>query len=267
MKDSIGVFDSGIGGLTVLKEIRRRLPTENLIYLGDTARVPYGTKSPETVIRYTLRNTAFLVSQGVKAIVIACNTASAYGLSEVSQHFDIPILGVITPGAFKAVKATKNNQVGVIGTEGTIASGTYQKEIKKLNSQITTHTQSCPLLVSLAEEGRVEGEIVELVIKNYLEPFLKPKTIDTLILGCTHYPLFKGVFQKIMGNEVSLIDSAVEVASNLEELLVKGGLKTKSSDKGEVSFYSTDFPNRMEKIGPQFFGESMTKVHQIEITF
>ena len=266
MKDSIGVFDSCIGGLTVLKEIRKRLPTENLIYLGDTARVPYGTKSPETVIRYTLRNTEFLVSKGVKAIVIACNTASAYGLSEVSKHFDIPILGVITPGALSAVKATKNNQVGVIGTEGTIASLAYQKEIQKLNSHITTHTQSCPLLVGLAEEGRIEGEIVELVIKTYLEP-LKPQTIDTLILGCTHYPLFKKMFQKILGNQVTLIDSAVEVASNLEELLVKRGLKGRGSEKGEVGFYSTDAPNRMEKIGPQFFCESMTKVHQIEITF
>ncbi len=266
VKDSIGVFDSGIGGLTVLKEIRRLLPHENLIYLGDTARVPYGTKSPETVVRYSIGNSLFLLEQGIKAVVIACNTASAHGLAPLQKHFKVPVIGVIGPGARSALKISKNKKIGVMGTEGTIRSEAYQMALKALDGTVSSVGAACPLLVGLAEEGWTDGEVVDLVLKKYLSD-LKKQNIDTLILGCTHYPLFKDSVAKFMGAGVTLVDSAVETAADLDRVLRDTGMLNPGPDKGWVKFYSTDAPHRMQSLGHLFLGEKPEAVQQVDITF
>ncbi len=205
----IGIFDSGIGGLTVLKEIQRELPLEDLIYLGDTARVPYGTRSPETVTRYSFENTGFLVSHGIKLLVVACNTASSISLEAIKAAFSVPVIGVIEPGARAAVRATRNKRIGVIGTEATIKSGSYQRAIRAINSGVRTITTPCPLFVPLVEEGWLNEEVTYLVAKKYLSHLIE-EDIDTLVLGCTHYPLLKIPIERVMGDGMTLIDSAVE---------------------------------------------------------
>lgn len=266
----IGIFDSGIGGLTVLKEVRRLLPHEDIVYLGDTARVPYGTKSPEIVLKYTIRNTLFLLRKKVKALVIACNTASACGLEEVRKHFKIPVLGVITPGARAAVRQSKNKRVGIIGTDGTVRSGAYQKALLELDPQIQVSSQACPLLVSMAEEGWVKGEVVDLVLKQYLKDFIlntgKEIKIDTLILGCTHYPLFKESLTQLLGSQVALVDSAVEVAAELKESLGGGGLLNSQKASGALKIFSTDAPERMQRLGKLFLGSEIPQVEKVEVT-
>ena len=209
MQKAIGIFDSGIGGLTVLKEIVATLPRENIIYLGDTARVPYGIRSPETVTRYSFENTQFLLSQEIKMLVVACNTASAVSLDAVKKEYPLPVVGVLEPGARAAVAATKARKVGVIGTEATINSGAYAKEIKRLAPDIEVYSLACPLFVSLAEEGWTDNDVAALVAEKYLAP-LRDTGIDTLVLGCTHYPLLKTVISRAMGPEIVLIDSATE---------------------------------------------------------
>lgn len=262
--NAIGIFDSGIGGLTVFKEIAKTLPNENIIYLGDTARVPFGTKSRETVIKYTIQNSLFLLDQGIKAIVIACNTASAYGLETIRNYFKVPVLGVIEPGAKMAVSVTKNKKIGVIGTEGTIRSQAYQKAIASLDPKTTTQSQACPLLVPLAEEGWFEGEVVEKILSTYLADFKKSE-IDTLILGCTHYPLFKKVITKVLSPSIQLVDSAVETAQSLKEILAKMEIAQKSSARGTTRFFSTDAPERMQRVGKLFLGEEIKEVTKVEI--
>lgn len=263
---AIGIFDSGVGGLTVLKEIHSLLPRENLIYLGDTARVPYGTKSRETVLKYTVQNTNFLIRQEVKAIVIACNTASAYGLDWIEKKFKVPVVGVIIPGARGAVEKTKTGKVGVIGTEGTIRSEAYQKAIRSLNSEIKTVSQACPLLVSLAEEGLFSGEIVRLALERYLGSFSRENDgIDCLILGCTHYPLLKNAISQVLGPEIVLIDSAIETARMLKNVLEEKGLKEESAGEGKILFYSTDSPERMQQIGHLFLGQKIGRVLQVDL--
>ncbi len=259
----VGIFDSGIGGLTVYKEIAKALPAEDIIYLGDTARVPYGTKSQDIVLKYTIQNTLFLLDQGVKAVVIACNTASAYGLEAVQRYFKIPVLGVVEPGAATAVAQTKNNKIGVIGTEGTIKSEAYRKAITRLQPHSEIISQSCPLLVPLAEEGWFEGEVVDRILSQYLAD-VKKSDIDTLILGCTHYPLFKKTLSRILGDKITLVDSAVETAKRLKEVLTEKGWM-KSPGKGNRRFYSTDAPDRMQKVGKLFLGEEIGEVHKVEI--
>ncbi|OGW44298.1 MAG: glutamate racemase, partial [Nitrospirae bacterium RBG_16_43_11] len=200
-KGPIGVFDSGIGGLTVLKEIITVLPNEDTLYLGDTARLPYGTKSEETVVKYSIENTRFLLKYNIKLLVVACNTASAVSLSELRKQFSIPIIGVVEAGARAASRATKNGKVGIIGTETTVSSGAYTKAIREINADIETFGQSCPLFVPLVEEGWIDDDVTLAVAERYLGGF-KNKGIDTLVLGCTHYPLLKGIIQKVMGNDV-----------------------------------------------------------------
>jgi len=200
-KGPIGIFDSGIGGLTVLKEIITALPDEDTLYLGDTARLPYGTKSEETVIKYSVENTRFLLKYNIKLLVVACNTASAVSLQVLRKQFSIPIVGVIEAGARAASRATKNGKVGIIGTETTVSSGAYTKAIREINSDIDTFGQSCPLFVPLVEEGWIDDDVTFTVAERYLGN-LKDKGIDTLVLGCTHYPLLKGVIQKVMGDSV-----------------------------------------------------------------
>jgi glutamate racemase len=214
----IGVFDSGVGGLTVAREIIRQLPNENIVYFGDTARVPYGSKSKNTIIKYSRQNIRFLKTQDVKAIVIACNTASAFALEEIQKELDIPIIGVVKPGAKVAAKTTKNGRIGIIGTEGTIKSGLYTEFIKTQNPSISVTGKACPLFVPLVEENMIHDSVTDEMARRYLKE-LKDSDIDTLILGCTHYPLLRSTIQKIMGDSVNLVNPAYETAISLKDLL------------------------------------------------
>jgi len=264
MQKAIGIFDSGIGGLTVLKEILAALPEENIIYLGDTARVPYGIRSEETVTRYSFENTQFLLSQEIKMLVVACNTASAISLEAVKKEFPLPVIGVLEPGARAVVGATKTRKVGVIGTEATIGSGAYERAIKKLAPDIEVHSLACPLFVSLAEEGWTDNDVAQLVAEKYLAP-LRGRDIDALVLGCTHYPLLKTVISKAVGSDITLIDSATETAKEVAMVLEK--LKWKGNGRGEGirKYYVTDTPARFEKIGKRFLGDSQLKAEQVKV--
>ncbi len=260
---AIGVFDSGIGGLTVLKEIMRLLPGEELLYLGDTARVPYGTKSPLTVLRYALEAADFLCELRVKMLVVACNTASSVALSALEERFKLPVVGVIEPGARRAVELTRNRRIGVIGTEGTIKSGAYTRAIHSLDPEIEVHAVPCPLFVPLAEEGWAEHAVARLTASEYLAP-LMAHGIDTLVLGCTHYPLLKKTLQSVLGGGVELIDSAAETAR-----LVSGRLAASDQFRRgpttSVRFFVTDVPHRFEKVGGAFLGAPLLGVQQIEL--
>lgn len=238
----IGVFDSGVGGLTVAREIMRNLPNEHIVYFGDTARVPYGSKSKDTVIRYSQQIIRFLRTQDVKAIVIACNTASALALDEVEQELDIPIIGVIKSGARVAAAATSNKRVGVIGTESTINSHMYHRLIQEQDPEITVYGKACPLFVPLVEEGWLKDSVTAEVAKRYLDEILK-KGIDSLILGCTHYPLLRSLIGEIAGPDVKLVNPAYETAKELERLLAREHLAnpgTKAPVKEPYRFYVSD---------------------------
>ena len=262
--DPIGVFDSGIGGLTVVKEIIKRLPNENLIYLGDSARVPYGTKSSKTVNSYSLSNARFLISKGIKLLVVACNTASAVALQSLRWDFDMPVIGVIEPGARKAARVTQTGKIGVIGTPSTIKSNAYTKAIKTITPEIKVYTQPCPLFVPLAEEGWTEGEIAELTAKEYLLP-LKNSGIDVLILGCTHYPLLKPLIKTIMGNEIALIDSAEETAAEIEWTIKENHISNTNSRSPNRKFFLTDVSDSFTKIAGNFLGGEI-HVKQVDIS-
>lgn len=238
----IGVFDSGVGGLTVAREIMRNLPNEHIVYFGDTARVPYGSKSKDTVIRYSQQIIRFLRTQDVKAIVIACNTASALALDEVERELDIPIIGVIKSGARVAAAATSNKRVGVIGTESTINSHMYHRLIQEQDPEITVYGKACPLFVPLVEEGWLKDPVTAEVAKRYLDEILK-KGIDSLILGCTHYPLLRSLIGEIAGPDVKLVNPAYETAKELERLLAREHLAnpgTKAPVKEPYRFYVSD---------------------------
>jgi len=221
----IGVFDSGVGGLTVVKEIMYQIPNEKVIYFGDTARVPYGNKTKETVTKYALQIVRFLKTQHVKAIVVACNTASAYALDEIEQAADVPVIGVVKPGAKMAVEATKNGKIGVIGTRGTIGSETYTTYIRQLNPGVEVIGKECPLFVHLVEEGLWEDPVTEEIAKRYLTDLIDVD-IDTLILGCTHYPMIRSTVGRIMGKQVTLVNPAYETARELKEMLLEKGLES-----------------------------------------
>ena len=261
----IGVFDSGIGGLTVVKELTQALPDEDILYLGDTARVPYGTKSESTVIRFTLENILFLLRQEVKLIVVACNTSSSIALGVAKKHFKIPIIGVITPGAKEAVYATKNKCVGVIGTPATIRSKAYEIEIKRLDPAIKVIGYATPLFVPLVEEGWMNEEATNAVAKKYLMP-LKKANIDTLVLGCTHYPLLKSVIKKIMGKRITLIDSAKQVACEVKEILTQEGMLNAKRNPASVKrvFYVTDAPLNFANLARRFLAQPIKKVRKAE---
>lgn len=261
----IGVFDSGIGGLTVLKEIIKELPDEDTIYLGDTARVPYGIRSPETVIRYSLENARFLFSKDIKLLVVACNTASAISIWDIRKESPVPVIGVIGPGAMAAIKASANQKIGVIGTETTIKSLTYLKAIKKIDSDVQVYSVPCPLFVSLAEEGWVNGEIAILVARKYLS-HLKNKGIDTLLLGCTHYPLLKDTLAQVMGNGVTLVDSAVETVKKVRRFLSKYHIKCSGNQKPFREFYVTDSPERFIKVGERFIGQKIRNIRKVAVS-
>lgn len=220
---AIGVFDSGVGGLTVAREIMRQIPNERLVYFGDTARVPYGSKSKETVTKFSKQIVRFLQTQNVKAIVVACNTASAYALDEIEKELDIPIVGVVKPGARVAASTTQNGKVGVIATRGTIQSGIYTQYIQGISDKIQVIGKACPLFVPLVEEGLLEDPVTDEIAMRYLSE-LKDIDIDTLILGCTHYPLIRSTVAKVMGNQVTLVNPAYETAKELKEVLEKQNL-------------------------------------------
>ena len=260
----IGVFDSGIGGLTVAHEIIRQLPHESVVYFGDTARVPYGPKSPDTVRRYSQEIAAFLRDQGVKTLVVACNTATAHALATLRQSFDMPVIGVINPGARAAVAASRRGHIGVIGTVGTIKSGAYERAIRRVNPDVQITARACPLFVPLVEEGWSEHEATRLVAREYLAPFITAQ-IDTLVLGCTHYPLLKPLLQRILGPGVRLIDSADETAAAVERELAVQGLAAPGAKRPEHTFVVSDDEPRFRRVGERFLGEQLKTVKVVPL--
>jgi glutamate racemase len=254
----IGVFDSGIGGLTVVAAIRRALPDEAILYLGDTARVPYGTKSAEVVRRYATNCSKFLLDQGAKLLVIACNTATAHALEAVRDAFSVPVVGVIEPGARLAAQTTKSRRIGVIGTEGTITSRSYQNALLRLAPMAQVFVQPCPLFVPLAEEGMCDHPATRLIAEEYLRPLARHQ-IDTLVLGCTHYPLLKPILQATMGVGVALVDSAVAVAEEVCQELETRGLAT-SARAAPDRFFATDVSQRVLRVGSAFLGQDLGEV-------
>jgi len=259
---AIGIFDSGVGGLTVVHALLESLPHEHLIYFGDTARTPYGTKSAETVTRYSLENVDFLVARGIKMLVVACNTSTAAALDTLEARYPLPMIGVVAPGARAAVESTRSGRVGVIATEATIASGAYTRALRALRPDLEIHTRPCPLFVPLAEEGWVEGPIPENVAQTYLASLTR-SGIDTLVLGCTHYPLLKPVIARVMGPGVALVDSAHETAREVAAVLATRGL-ARSSGQGSTSFFVTDVPERFIRIGQRFLGARLESAVRVE---
>lgn len=256
----IGVFDSGIGGLTVVAAIMRALPNERVVYVGDTARVPYGPKSPETVVRYSRQIAAWLLEQQVKAIVIACNTATAHALDILRRECPVPVIGVVEPGARAAVRATRNGRIGVIGTTGTINSGAYHRAISALNPDASIVSAACPLLVPLVEEGWLDSPATKLIAATYLTP-LRDAHVDTLVLGCTHYPLLAPVIHDTIGRETVLVDSAAETANALSEVLRDRAIDA-SPDRVRAPhrFVATDAPEAFRRVGQRFIGPALDDV-------
>jgi len=260
----IGVFDSGLGGLTVLREIRTQLPAENVVYLGDTARVPYGPKSPETVTRFALEAALFLLRQGVKLVVVACNTSSAMGLEILEATLRVPVVGVIRPGVRAAVRAAGSGAIGVIGTVGTISSGVYQSEIHRALPSARVHAAACPLFVPLVEEGWVDHPVTRMVAEEYLGP-LREEGVDRLVLGCTHYPALKGVIGRTLGPGVTLVDSAEEVAREVRRVLVEMRLARTGEAEPETRFFATDVPERMATQGERVWGTRIPEVVRVDV--
>lgn len=241
MSDSrpIGVFDSGIGGLTVVKALRDQLPNETIVYLGDTARVPYGPKSPETVQRYALELAYMLMEKNAKALVVACNTVSSIALPLLTRKFPVPVIGVIEPGARAALQATRNRHVGVIGTRATISSGAYEKALRASDNNVRVSSRACPLLVPLIEEGLLDDDVTDQVIARYLQP-LVADAIDTLVLGCTHYPLLSVAIGRLLGRAITLVDSAANCAIAVQETLDRDSLRSPATKRGELHVALTD---------------------------
>lgn len=256
---AIGIFDSGVGGLTVLRELIRALPQEDTIYFGDTARVPYGTKSPDTVIRYSQEIATFLIKQDIKLLVVACNTASAVALPTLRRSLNIPVVGVIEPGAKRAAEVTRSGIIGVIGTNGTIRSSAYSRAIKRINPSISVLARACPLFVPLAEEGWTENEVAALTAHLYLDGLRKDQ-VDTLVLGCTHYPLLKKIITEAMGPDVTLVDSAEETARTVASILHDKKMLRPPAELGNHHYYVTDVPAGFIRVGNRFLGGKLGDV-------
>lgn len=257
----IGVFDSGIGGLTVLREIWQAVPGESTVYFGDNSRSPYGTKSRSTIIRYSLQNLKFLESKDVKMIVVACNTASAYAYEELKARAKVPVVEVVTPGADVACKATRNGKIGIIATKGTISTGVYKKAVedraKELGMEnIEIFEQACPLFVSLAEEGWWDKEVTRLTAEEYLKP-LKEAGVDTLVMACTHYPLLSKVIKEVMGEGVVLVNTGEATAKVVKELLSREGTASEGNKSPVREFYTSDEPELFEQVATPFLGEGL----------
>lgn len=262
----IGVFDSGVGGLTVSKEIMELLPHEAIVYLGDTARVPYGSKSPETITRYAFEGLKFLLSMNVKLVVIACNTVSATCLKELQNNSNVPVIGVIEPGARAAVRTTTSKKVGVIGTERTVNSKAYENAIKEIDSEIMILSKACPLFVPLIEEGWLDKEATYLTIAEYLMP-LKNEGIDTLVLGCTHYPLLKPSIARVLGEEIKLVDCAKETAIMIKNTLEFQGLLNREGSFNEeiYRYFVTDNPEKFKEIGERFLNRKIEHIEKVRL--
>lgn len=261
---AIGVFDSGVGGLTVLRELQCHLPFEPLVYLGDTARVPYGTKSPQTVLRYAQEAARFLVAQHVKLLVVACNTASAVALPALAETYRLPVIGVIEPGARRALEVSRCRRIGVIGTEGTVRSGAYEAALQAGDPRIDVCSAACPLFVPLAEEGWMDHPAATLIAGDYLAPLLE-RGIDTLVLGCTHYPLLKRTLQRVVGPGVQLIDSAEETAKLVADRLSGLNLRRAATDHPAPRYFVTDIPDRFERVGGSFLGAPLHGVSTVTL--
>ncbi len=259
----IGVFDSGIGGLTVVHALTQRLPHENIVYFGDTARVPYGPKSPRVIREYAAEDTDFLLSKNVKMIVIACNTVSGVALDVVMKRANVPVVGVILPGAAAAVAVSKRKRIGVIGTIATIGSQAYSNALRQLDPDVKVFSQACPLFVPLAEEGWTHHKATEMIAKEYLFP-LKIEKIDCLILGCTHYPLLKDVIKKVVDGNVHLIDSGEAAAAEVERILEERKLRNPSSLKPHLQFFVSDVPAKFTEVGERFLGQKLGRVMRAE---
>lgn len=259
----IGVFDSGIGGLTVVKRIASILPTENIVYFGDTARVPYGGKSNSTVIEYSLQDAKFLMSKNVKVIVVACNTASSVALDDLRKTFNVPVIGMIEPGAAFALQNTVTGRIGVIGTNTTVNNHAYYKAIHKLNPDVEVFEKACPLFVPLAEEGWIDHPATRLIAEEYLKE-LKELNIDTLVLGCTHYPILAKVIQEVMGDGVKLIDSGIAAASIVKNELERIGFCTNSFSTAIQDFYVSDIPQKFKEIADIFMGKPLEFIKKID---
>ena len=259
----LGVFDSGIGGLTVYRALREALPSVSILYLGDTARVPYGTKSSHTVTGYSLQIARHLIGRGVDAVVVACNTASAYAMEALRSNLQVPVYGVVAPGAQEAVEATRSGVVGVVGTRGTVYSGAYQKAISELDPSIRVEAVPCALFVPLVEEGWLDDEITLQVAEQYLSPLIDAG-IDTLVLGCTHYPMLKRTISSVMGNKVVLIDSAEAVSRKVHQYMKENSLL--DSEAVGVDFFEvTDSPARFADVGRIFLDRDLKDVTLVEL--
>jgi glutamate racemase len=255
----IGVFDSGIGGLTVAHALMRRLPNESIVYFGDTARVPYGPKSPDTVRRYSREIAAYLAGEGIKSLVVACNTATAHALPVLRADLPMPVIGVIEPGARAAVRATRHGHIGVIGTAGTIKSGAYERAIRELDPSVRITARACPLFVPLVEEGWVDQEATRMIAREYLAPLLREE-VDTLVLGCTHYPLLKPLLADELGPAVTLIDSAEETAIEAAAVLRHGGICAPDDVRSRYRFVASDDPLMFLQLGQRFLGGAIESV-------
>jgi len=265
MKDKpIGIFDSGVGGLTVYREIEKVCPADDIVYFGDTGRTPYGIRSPRVVTEYSREILHFLLSFEVKFVVVACNSASAMALENIAPECPVPIVGVIKPVARAAAEATRNKKIGVIGTEGTIASGAYTEVLKSIDPELIVLGQPCPLFVSLAEEGYIDRPATKLIVADYLGR-VKRAGVDTLVLGCTHYPLLKNLIAEEMGPEVQIIDSAASTAAEVKRLLVENGTYRGGDRKGSHRFYVSDTPEKFARVGALFLGREIGAVMQIDI--
>jgi glutamate racemase len=263
----IGIFDSGVGGLTVLKALRARLPGEHFLYLGDTARLPYGTKGPDTVNRYAVQAASHLVERGIKLLVVACNTASAVALPALSAEFaPLPVIGVVEPAAAAAAGASKTGHIAVLATESTVRGGAYERAILAERRDAQVYSQACSLFVALAEEGWVQGPLVESVVREYLHPLLEEKKrdgLDSLVLGCTHFPLLKDAIAQVAGADVKLVDSGETVAAAAEQLLGDAGL-LRGAGPGDARFLATDGAERFARVGSLFLGEAI-QASKVEI--
>jgi glutamate racemase len=259
----IGVFDSGVGGLTVVRALMERLPFENITYFGDTARVPYGVKSVETICGYATQITEFLLKQKVKLLIVACNTIAAVADEPVRKMSHVPVLDVIDAGARRAAAETKSRHVGVIGTPATINSNAYARAIHRYDPQVRIYSQACPLFVPLVEEGWLDHPVTKLTAQEYLKPILA-EHIDTLVLGCTHYPLLKPLFEQLLGQQIRLVDSAESMASITADLLAQEKLVNPVRSRPEYRFFVTDVPYRFQTIGERFLGRTLSQVELVK---
>jgi len=261
---SLGIFDSGIGGLTVVSQIIKKLPNENIVYFGDTARVPYGSKSEKVIIDYSLQIANFLVSKDIKMLVVACNTVSSVALDILSARFNVPVVGVIKPGAKAAASATKIKKVGVIGTRTTIRSDVYSKEIKSIDKDIFVISKPCPLFVPLVEEGWIDHPVTRMVAMEYLSSFIE-SGIDSLVLGCTHYPIIRNIIQETVGKNIKLIDSAESTAQEVANILKQNQIMNTSSRTPNYQYFVSDLPHQFDEIGTRFLGRKLKNVKRIQL--